>query len=320
MRCRAVAIALLLALLPVRVLAGDTPTYPAIDVTTYPAVEPARVYAAGGAEQWGAARVGIPQAWAQSEGAGVVAAIVDSGVDAAHPDLAGRVLPGRNVWDGGDTGDVCGHGTHLAGIVAAVAPGAMLLPVKAMADECYGTYSALIDGIVYAADAGAQVILIASGAYFAGGALREAVVYAQERGALVVAAAGNGGCSAPFYPAAYAYAVAGTDYVAGVYWRSDYGPHIAVAAPAVEIWSAAPGGLYAIRSGTSMAAAHAAGAAALVWGARPELTAEGVAALLRATADDCGEPGRDDRCGDGRVNAWRATAPVQAWLPWVRVE
>lgn len=287
------------------------------DVTTYPAVEPARVYAANDAAPWGVARVGIPQAWAMADGAGVVVAVVDSGVDAAHPDLTGRVLPGHNLWDRGDASDGCGHGTHLAGIVAAIAPQASILPVKVMADECYGTYSRLAEGIIYAADAGADIVLVASGGYYDSAKLREAVEYARGRDVLVVAAAGNGASSSPFYPAAYAFAVSGTDRLDWPYYLTDHGPHIAVAAPAVEIWCATPGGGYAIRSGTSMAAAHVAGVAALVRAQWPNLTALEVGDLVRTSADDCGVPGRDDWCGDGRVSAWRAIAPTVAWLPVV---
>ena len=237
----------------------------------------------------------------------VVVAILDSGVDASHPAFAGRIVDGYDVWyDDADPDDGCGHGTALAGIVAQLAPDAAIMPVKVMADECYGTYSRMAEGIVYAADAGADIILIASGGYAPSDSLAEAVEYAQGRGALVVGGAGNDGTDAPFYPAAYVFSVSAVDRLCGPYYRSNYGAHVDIAAPGVEVWTTAPGG-YAIRSGTSMAAAHVAGAAALVWGARPELTADGVAARLMETADRCSEP--------GRVNAERAVAPVQVWLP-----
>lgn len=238
----------------------------------------------------------------------VVVAILDSGVDASHPAFAGRIVDGYDVWyDDADPDDGCGHGTALAGIVAQLAPDAAIMPVKVMADECYGTYSRMAEGIVYAADAGADIILIASGGYAPSDSLAEAVEYAQGRGALVVAGAGNDGTDAPFYPAAYAtLATAAVDRLCGPYYRSNYGAHVDIAAPGVEVWTTAPGG-YAIRSGTSMAAAHVAGAAALVWAAWPDMAADDVAALLMETADRCSEP--------GRVNAERAVAPVQVWLP-----
>lgn len=251
----------------------------------------------------------------QAAASPVVVAILDSGVDASHPALVGRIVPGYDVWYGdADPDDRCGHGTNLAGIVAQLAPDAAIMPIKVMADECYGTYSRMEAGIVLAIEAGAHIVLIASGGYLPNDSLAEAVAYAQGRGALVVGGAGNDGTDAPFYPAAYALTVSAVDRLGGLYYRSNYGPHIDLAALGVEVRTAGLGG-DAIVSGTSFAGAHAAGVAALTWAAHPAMSADDVAALLMETARDCAEPGRDDRCGWGQVDAVRAVAPVQVWLP-----
>ena len=269
---------------------------------------------------WGVQDVQADAVWALTRGAGMTVAVVDSGVDISHPVLDGHVTDGYDVWDDDpDPLDVCGHGTALASIVAMVAPEAAIMPVKAMSDECYGTYSRLITGIEYATDAGAQIILVASGAYAPTPQLEAAVRYAQERGVLVIGGAGNDATNAPFYPAAYGMTVTATNRTGGLYWRSNYGPHVDLAAPGVEVEAAHPDNAWVVTSGTSMAAAHAAGAAALVWSAQPQLTAEELADLLRETADDCGLIGYDEYCGHGRVNAWNAVAPhcTDLWLPLI---
>jgi len=276
--------------------------------------------------QWAPKRIQAPEAWEESDGRDVVVAVVDSGIDPDHPELRGRLVPGYNFWeDNADTSDRCGHGTHVAGIVAAtghngegmagIAPGAKLMPVKVMADECFGTYSRMIAGILYAVDAGARVIVITSGAYIESPMLHDAVRYAQDQGVLVVAAAGNDATDRPFYPAAYdeVIAVAGANQVDASYYRTNYGPHIDLAAPAVEILSAfwANGqSTYAIRSGTSMAAPHVAGTAALALALDPALPLADLVNSLLAGADDCGVPGWDPYFGYGRTNAWHTVQAV----------
>ncbi|MDI9549647.1 MAG: S8 family serine peptidase [Chloroflexota bacterium] len=251
---------------------------------------------------------------------GPLVAVVDSGVDATHPDLAQRVAEGCNVWDGGDTHDACGHGTNIAGVMAEAAPAARILPVKAMSDDCYGTYSRLIAGVECAVEMGAQVILIASGAYFDSPALHAAVSAARQSGVLLVAGAGNDGTAAPFYPAAYeeVVTVAGVDRLGAPYWRTNYGPHVDIAGPALEVRCAAAGGGYDVCSGTSSAGAYVAGAAAHVWALRPEWKADEVAAHLCAVAVDCIAPDQGAYCGCGRVNVERAVRlalPLHVHLP-----
>ncbi len=290
------------------------------DVVTLPTAELNDPMLAGGG-QWAPQRIQAPEAWKQSDGRDVIVAVVDSGVDLNHPELRDRLVPGYNFWEDNDTpADRCGHGTHVAGIVAAsanngegiagISYGAKLMPVKVMADECYGTYSRLIAGILYAVDAGARVVVITSGAYIYSPMLHDAVRYAHDQGALVIAAAGNDGTDRPFYPAAFdeVVAVAGADQFDGSYYRTNHGPHIDIAAPAVEIISSywANGqSTYAILSGTSMAAPHVAGTAALALALDPELPLADLVEFLYTGADDRGDPGKDTYYGHGRANAWR---------------
>lgn len=217
-----------------------------------------------------------------------------------------------------------GHGTHVAGIVGArinngagiagMAGNSRLMVVKVLDANGDGWYSDLAQGIIYAVDNGAQVINLSLGGTPSSQTLQEAVNYAHERGVLVVAASGNTG-GAVLYPAAceHVLGVAATDQDDGVWYRSNRGPQVDVAAPGVGIYSAgwigecASG--YCRKSGTSMATPHVSGLAALAWSARPDLTAVRVTEVITATALDTNAdvyPGRDEYLGWGRIDAGRA--------------
>jgi subtilisin family serine protease len=275
-------------------------------------------------EQWAPARLGLDVAWEISSGEAITVAVLDSGIDIHHPDLRGQWIPGYNFFDdNGNIDDGCGHGTHVAGIVAAtannrrgvsgVAPKAILLPVKVIGDECWGSYGRLIDGIRYAVARGARILVIASGGSVAQDALHDAIRFARRQGVLVAVAAGNRASRLPFYPGNYAesFTVAGTTAQDTVYANSNYGSQIDVAAPAANIFSTyVDDGVsgYAYLTGTSMAAPHVAGLAALVWAVQPDLPLGRVEKLLGQTADDLGAPGWDETFGFGRINAQRALA------------
>ena len=277
--------------------------------------------------QWGLRQIGADLAWEFSQGAGIVVAVVDSGISPNHPDLVDQLVPGYNfVNDNTDTSDQCGHGTHVAGIVAAagrndiggvgVAFGAKIMPVKVMTADCSGTYSRLMQGIAFAVEQGADVIVITSGGGFDHNGLHAAVQAARQRGVLVVVAAGNRGTDQPFYPGSYdeAYTVAGTTTGDYVFDKSTFGPQIDISAPATRIHSTYVSDTgeptYAYMTGTSMAAPHVAGLAALVLSLDPELALVDLEATLNQTADDLGDPGKDVHFGNGRINAWRAVWAV----------
>ena len=279
-------------------------------------------------KQWALNQTGVPQAWGMgATGAGVVIAIVDTGVDLNHPDLRDNLLPGYNAITGssapGAAQDDNGHGTHVAGIAAAALNGigmvgvayqAKILPVKVLGSSGEGADDVIASGIVWAADHGAQIINLSLGSGSETGILSQALQYASAKGCLVVAAAGNftpGVNHNPgiTYPASdpNVLAVTATDSSDKVAGFSDTGPEAALAAPGVNIysdyWSAATGPAYAIGDGTSMAAPIAAGTAALVWSKHPGWTARQVRIALENGAKDLGPAGRDSSYGFGRVDA-----------------
>lgn len=274
----------------------------------------------GGQAQYLAA-VRLPEAWDVTQGSsGVTVAIVDTGVDADHPDLGGRVLPGRDVVNGdNDAADDEGHGTMVAGIAAAEtsnaagiagAAGAVsILPVKVLDASGAGTDAGVAEGIVWAADQGADVINLSLGGSAESPVLRDAIGYAVARGAFVVAAAGNDMGPTPSYPAAYdsAFAVGATDASGNAAWFSNHGWWVDLAAPGIDILGPAPGigaqQTYAVGSGTSFAAPLVAGAAALVLAQTPSLTPAAVAERLRTTARDAGPRGVDRSYGSGLLDA-----------------
>ena len=218
--------------------------------------------------------------------------------------------------------DDYGHGTHVAGIAAAalnngvgivgIAPHARIMPVKVIDQFGFANYSDIALGIIYAADNGARVINLSLGGKPDSELLREAVDYARSRGALVVAATGNDG-GAVLYPAAYdpVLAVAATDANDQVAYFSNRGPQVDVAAPGVDIYSTWPWVTgYFTKSGTSMAAPHVSGVAALIWSRHPLSSSVSVEYMITEAAVDVAVPGWDELAGWGRVDADRAVRGV----------
>jgi subtilisin family serine protease len=278
-------------------------------------------------DQWAIDKIGANLAWEFSSSQPITVAVVDSGIDPNHPDLAGRTVPGYNfIDDNTDTTDLCGHGTHVSGIIAAetdnnlgvagIAPNAVIMPVKVIGANCLGSYSRLMKGILYAVDHGVRVISITSGGAYDHSGLHDAIAYAQSKGVLVAVSAGNHGDAEPFYPGSYAesFTVAGTDVDDAPYDMSNYGEQIDISAPAVDIystfWNQTEGSTYSYMSGTSMAAPHVAAVAALILSIDPKLSLADLENSLISSAADLGEPGWDPIYGWGRLTAWRAVAAV----------
>ncbi|MDN4592862.1 S8 family peptidase [Polycladomyces subterraneus] len=267
-------------------------------------------------QQWGPQKVQAPAAWDITRGSSSVRiAIVDTGVQYNHPDLSGKVVLGHDYVDGdNDPYDGNGHGTHCAGIAAAVtnngtgiagmAPNASILAVRVLDSNGSGTLDAVANGIIYAADNGAKVISLSLGGSVGSTTLKNAVNYAWNKGAVIVAAAGNSGISAPSYPAYYsnAIAVAATTSSDVKASYSNWGSWVDVAAPGSSIYSTYPTNSYASLSGTSMATPHVAGLAGLL--AAQGRSNSNIRAAIQNTADRIS--GTGTYWTYGRINAYRA--------------
>jgi type VII secretion-associated serine protease mycosin len=275
------------------------------------------------------ALLGAEQAWAYSTGTGVTVAVLDSGVDDTHPDLAGRVLPGKDFVDGSTDGrhDPVGHGTAVASLIAGagatgLAPDARILPVRVLdEDNRYDSSATVADGVIWAVDQGAQVINLSLGGNGHSAALSGAIAYAIANDVVVIACTGNAPADSTdrvWFPAREpgVVAVAGLTWSDGTaaHWpRSLTGPETVLSAPAVLI-GARPGEGYRRVQGTSFSAALVAATAALIRSHLPEASAGDVVHRLVATATDLGEPGRDDTHGFGALNP---VAALTADLPSV---
>ncbi len=233
-------------------------------------------------ELWALDTLEAEAAWEHSTGEGVVVAVVDTGVDASHEDLNGRVIPGASFVDPTTDGTVDGggHGTHVAGTIVAnanngigiagVAPGAKVLPVQVLNHEGWGYTSDVAAGLAWAADNGAHIINMSLGSSKPSELMEAVVDYASGRGALLIASAGNAGTWGPAYPAMYpgVVAVSAVDWWGWKTMFSNFGDHIGFAAPGENILSTVPGtDGYRWADGTSMASPHVAGVAALVMAA-----------------------------------------------------
>ncbi|SFF95663.1 thermitase . Serine peptidase. MEROPS family S08A [Planifilum fulgidum] len=268
-------------------------------------------------QQWGPQKVQAPAAWDVTRSSSDTwIAIIDTGVQYDHPDLAGKVVRGYDfVDDDWDPYDGNGHGTHCAGIAAAVtnngrgiagmAPNATIYAVRVLNNSGSGTLDDVANGIIHAADSGADVISLSLGASVGATTLKNAVDYAWNKGVVVVAAAGNNGTSLPTYPAYYsnAIAVAATDSNDNKASFSNYGSSwVDVAAPGVNIVSTYRGSSYASLSGTSMATPHVAGLAGLL--DAQGRSASQIRAAIENTADRIS--GTGTYWSKGRINAYKA--------------
>ncbi|MGQ0805899.1 MAG: S8 family serine peptidase, partial [Actinomycetota bacterium] len=294
-------------------------------------------------QQWALNNVAFESSWASANngGTGQVVAVIDTGVYANHPDLAGQVLAGQyflHSADGGTTfsgaggtSDANGHGTHVAGIIGAVAnnnagitgaaPGVDILPVQVLCGDGSGFSSDVANGIIWATDNGADVINLSLGGSGASSAEQSAIQYARANGVVVVASAGNSGNSgnAPSYPGAFPEVI-GVAALLNNNTRASYstvGSYVDIAAPggtgsnpSSGITSTWNNGGYVVISGTSMASPHVAAAAALVRAAHGFTTHADVCNQLIRTADDLGPPTEDDEYGHGRVDPLEAVGVV----------
>ena len=267
-------------------------------------------------EQWALTKLHIAELWQEiAEDKGIVVAVLDSGIDVNHEDLVGQVIGEANFTDSPTADDIYGHGTHIAGIIAAedngigvigIAPGYLLLNVKVADDRGRCDVSDLARGIVWAVDNNASVINISIEIKESTPELEEAVQYAWDNGALIVAAAGNRCSQEPVYPACYnsTISVAAIKEDEKLAPLSNWGAWVDLAAPGYKIYSTFPGDTYEYESGTSFAAAHVSGIAALLFNTATDTNGDGrindeVKTIIEAGCIDIGITGT----GSGLLDA-----------------
>ena len=285
---------------------------------------------------WGVARVGADKVWDVSTGKGVKVAVIDSGIQRDHPDLIANIKGGIRFVSGGSPDqwdDEYGHGTEVAGIIAAanndigyvgVAPEASLYAVKVSGKDGLSAVSDVISGIYWAADNGMDVANLSLGIYLDPSVYSRAIAeettavnYAYAHGVVLVASSGNnaaGNCSNVVYPAAISgsvIAVGATAQDNSIAYFSCYGPEVELVAPGYLNWAPGLNGSYARHAGTSVSAPFVSGVVALILSKNPQFTPAQVRERLDSTAIDLGVPGRDDYYGYGLVNAYESVIPTE---------
>lgn len=284
-----------------------------------------------GGSQWGMYKIqaasNLTSGWDITHGnPSVKVAVVDSGIDAAHEDLAGKIKNIKNCTDSTTADDLFGHGTHVAGIISAktnnkigvagVGYNISLINAKALSDNGSGYYSWIADCITWSADQGASVINMSLGGTDSSQMLQDAINYARDKGVVIVAAAGNSNSSGFFYPAAYdqVISVAATDDYDGRASFSNFGNWVDVAAPGVSILSTLPSHTnyfktknYGYLSGTSMAAPYVSGLAGLLYS--ENLKRDEVQNAIFQNSDQIAGTGKFWKYG--RINVYKSLLSVK---------
>ena len=295
--------------------------------------------------QWNLDPINAYEAWDISRGThDVVVAVLDTGIDWTHPDLAANMWNDSsgyhgynfisnnhqpmddniNSYDevgGWDSNTYTYHGTHVAGVVGAVINNNIgvagmaqvrLMAVKVMNDSGEGTDATVASGIRWAVDNGADIVTMSLGVDGPSTTLQNQIAYASQNGVVTIAASGNSGASIVSYPAAYpsVIAVGAIDSALRRATFSNFGSGLDIMAPGVQIYSTQGGGGYQSLSGTSTAAPHVAGVAALMLSVNPALTPTEIGGVINATATDISRVGYDTATGWGIVDAFRAVEQI----------
>ncbi len=268
-------------------------------------------------EQWALSQIGAPRLWKVTTGnREILVAVLDTGIDHNHEDLNGKVVAEVNLTGSPTPDDINGHGTHIAGIIAAntdngtgiagMAPESQLMNVKVADDKGRSQASVVAEGIIWAVDNGASVINISVEFREPSAELEEAVNYAWRQGVVIIAAAGNEGSQSPVYPAYYenSIAVAATRENGSLAPLSNYGDWVDEAAPGFNIFSTLPDDSYGYKTGTSFATAYVSGLAALLFNVVTDTNGDGrlndeVRAAIEAGGQEIGISG----VGTGRIDA-----------------
>lgn len=284
--------------------------------------------------QWGMTKIDAPNAWNITQGrSNIKIAILDTGVDQNHEDIKGKIVSNKKFSSSYTVDDLYGHGTHVAGIAAAVTNNAKgvagggytctIMNGKVLGDDGSGYYSWVANGIIWAANNGAKVINMSLGGSQSSSTLQNAVNYAWNKGVVIVAAAGNSNNASLLYPAAYTncIAVAATDSTDNKSSFSSYGSWVDVAAPGTSIFSTLPNHSYRLYSsvraynygylsGTSMASPHVAALAGLIWATTKYGTGNSsVRSRIQITADKSLSGNIYSTYKIPRINDYKAVAP-----------
>lgn len=273
---------------------------------------------------WALPKIQTPFAWDNANGSGVTIAILDTGVDSTHPDLASNMVPGWNTYDNNaDTSDVYGHGTKVAGTAAmaannsmgsvGVAWGAKIMPVRISAPDGNVAYwSTVAQGIYWAADHGAKVVNISYSGVSGSSTVQSAAQYLRNKGGVVVVSAGNTGGLLGYAASDSMLVAAATDSNDQRASWSSYGSYVDISAPGVNIYTTLRGGGYGNVSGTSFSSPIVAATAALMISANNNLSPVDIEQILKSTAADLGAAGYDDYYGAGRIDAAKAVLAAQS--------
>lgn len=270
-------------------------------------------------------QIGAPAAWDATTGSpALIVAVADTGVDCIHEDLAAQCMDGWNFYDGdADVKDVNGHGTKVAGVIAAQgnnnigvagsAWNARILPLRVSDLQGYASYSAIAKSITYAADHSARLV---NASYQVSGSrtVRSAAYYMRKKGGLVTVSAGNAGIGTGYTASPDIITVSATDPNDAAYAWSSFGDDVDISAPGCTGATTQKGGGYGSFCGTSNSAPEIAGVLALVWSAQPGLSPDQAQSVLFSSAVDLGAQGWDPVYGWGRVDA---NAAVQKALTTV---
>ena len=282
--------------------------------------------------QWHLPKIKVDEVWEEKTGSrDVTVAVLDTGVDLNHPDLDEQIVNGYDfVNNDNDPDDDQGHGTHMAGTIAAETNNgegiaginwyAGLMPVKVLDGDGEGTHESVALGLVFAADNGARVINLSFGGEDSSQTMEDAINYAYGKGCVLIAGTGNDG-GAVMFPARYdnVIAVGATDEedswcdesIWGEGFSSSSGAEVDVTAPGNNIVSTYFGGKFAIGSGTSMATACVSGLAVLMVSVNPQLSNSEIRDIIQKSCDDLMESGWDQYTGHGRINAQKAVQEIQ---------
>ncbi len=278
-------------------------------------------------QAWHLPKISAPTAWDTTVGSTTVTiAILDSGIDSTHPDLAGLLVPGWNFYDNNSNlADVSGHGTAVAGIAAALSNNGLgvagvtwncrIMPLRITDLSGNGLSSSIANALTWAADHGSRVANVSYGNVSKITTIINAAQYFQSKGGVVTAAAGNSATFDSTADSPYFVLVSATDQNDVLCSWSNTGNNVDLSAPGQNLVTTVNGGGYGFASGTSFSAPTVAGVAALVLSANPSLSGTKVQDILRQNADDLGTKGWDSSYGWGRVNAARAVAAASGQTP-----